>query len=126
MSDEKKDGIVYQGDLRIGNWLYLTKTGLRNGYQFQKQIDAETLYHIATGAIKCKPIPLDERWRSKFLVDNIPFLKFKGNFLYLRNPINGSLIKIKEVKWVHVLQNIYYDLCDKQLEINYDDKINKN
>ena len=69
-----------------------------------------------------KPITLTEEWLIKF-----GFKKYRGNFYgdYILNGykldeqfkffVQGSSVVLRELKYVHQLQNLYYSLTGKEL-----------
>ena len=98
-------------ELRIGNLLQCA--GSDNYFE----VTADDLQIIDTGSSKAKPIPLTEDWLLKFglkkgfvfFIDKEFNLFFRGNFII-------------ELRSVHQLQNLYFGLTGKELELNETDK----
>jgi hypothetical protein len=102
-------------ELRVGNLLY-------NG--FNELIEVKNISHYNTSGFlleTLKPIELTEEWLQKFgfeLYDSVEFRHFyrKNDFDLNQDyqPIDFDCI---EIKYVHQLQNLYFALTGKELEI---------
>jgi len=116
-------------ELRIGN--YVNADLYNNDLILIESICSknEEIFNSTTGEIpltSIKPIPLTEEWLLKFGFDLKKGTKYfhkEFNRLYLdiSNPIykhlgnvNGNL---KEVEYVHQLQNLYFALTNEELTI---------
>lgn len=102
-------------ELRIGNLVnyndeYFTVLSISEDWL---QLDNEYLNsHIAD----LQPIPLTEEWLFRFGYTEKDFSN--GNIIKV---INGGYIittlSNKEIKYVHKLQNLYYELKDNELKL---------
>jgi hypothetical protein len=101
-----------QSELRIGNFY--------SQFGNITQVDWSTLKELEDGPIDqiwCKPIPLTEEWLLKFgfknnrlgLFDCIKVVEDIGFHIYF---IQRHL---KEVQYVHQLQNLYFALVGEEL-----------
>lgn len=50
---------------------------------------------------------------------NIMIYGLEKYFTYINNVESGEMVCSKEVKYLHQLQNIYFDFTGKELEINF-------
>ena len=117
-------------ELRIGNFI-------------TRKSSPDTICHVNWGIIKefdrCEhheyiPIPITEKLikrlgiKLKYLHDTFPYFDFYASpatyriyidggfaFLHYRADKNGWYPNLKKIKYVHQLQNIYYDLKGKEL-----------
>lgn len=115
-------------ELRIGNWYQSVKW--KQPVQLELS-DLVELYHRCDGAEldeeiiaeMFEPIPITEEWLIKF-----GFEKIKNEY-YTINDIISFIIDLKicyilidnkleiEIKYIHQLQNLYFALTGKELEI---------
>jgi hypothetical protein len=122
-------------ELRIGN--YVDLGGGRNLYQIQDEI---------FGSLNLNPIPLTEEWLLKFGFEEIENLHthwksdkgfFLNGYIIFMEKIIGVIIGeksnskfydhsyqyrngigiIKQIQYVHQLQNLYFALTGEELEI---------
>lgn len=121
-------------DCRVGNWLS------KHGEQYQ--ITSATIVGLERGDSEVEPIPLTEEWLLKFgfekreasscvawhigenpithdwLFDLVwldkPELIGAENYPFYRNGYHL-------IKYVHQLQNLFYCLCGKELELTTND-----
>lgn len=107
-------------DLRIGNYVQFTTETIYK---------VDILYDSYNGLEWWKPIPLTEEWLFKFgfvkygkLHDSYklnPFiveLGFLGNNYTFRKIMNkNESVLLKELKYVHQLQNLYFELTGCEL-----------
>jgi len=124
-------------ELRIGNMVkkYFTEYG----YSKICEIDITDFSDILNNVIKVEPIPLSEDWLLKFglkITDNdyeggYDFTEYKGRlweniilqtediFYYFIHIDQDSFYShtIIEIKYVHQLQNLYFDLTNEELTI---------
>jgi len=102
-------------ELRIGNW-FIEKDEV-------KQFDGD-FYHL----LGHDPIPLTEEWLFKFGFERMYFFGAPLNYL-LKEPIcvsthdmviewNKPNFIIKQIQYVHEIQNLYFELTGKELEID--------
>jgi hypothetical protein len=109
-------------EFRIGNWIYIpqTKTNEQIGSIEENGRFTTKNYKSSYSSIEClEPIPLTEEWLLKF--------GFKNNRLGLFDCIKVvedigfhiSFIQrhLKEVQYVHQLQNLYFALTGEELTI---------
>lgn len=105
-------------ELRIGNYV------MQDGEEIHGIVSL-TIHKYSIGQIKLDPIALTEDWLVKFGFNKLPIVFEHGKF-YLYKEQNSNLWRlthsgtnahITTLKYVHELQNIYYDLT--KIEINY-------
>ena len=98
-------------ELRIGNYVYDT-LGKVN------KIDLEAItYIVKEPHNQVKPIPLTEEWLLKFDMELISKITYspKEGLLRLSNGDTKGTLLIPHIKYVHQLQNIYFELTGKEL-----------
>ena len=128
-------------DLRIGNWVLIPTSmdgiiipsfpkkvkgiGIFGGIDFTEPEYPEN--HIVP-AVHCAGIPLTEEWllkfgfkesktffgRNSFEKDGYHLIKNGKYFEFL---VIGSSVILAKIKYVHQLQNLYFALTGKELEI---------
>ena len=104
-------------ELRIGNYVNIEDTILR--------IDLQELYYNSS---IMTPIPLTEEWLlklgfesmySKYIVkagDYYNSIKQDyGKWIYSYDESDAGCYELKEIKYVHELQNLYFAFNDKEL-----------
>lgn len=110
---------IKANELRIGN--YLNKAC---GVGFF-EVTLEDLQHIESGS-KCKPIPLTEEWLLKFGFEEVEsengdyFIKEDFLLKILDTHfvcIYKSAMVSDELKFVHKLQNLHFELENEELTI---------
>jgi len=110
-------------ELRIGNLFDEFDDGILAIEEIKKDSDGFKGYYAVfkNNSIKChtrylKPIPLTEEWLFRFGYTEKDFSN--GNIIKV---INGGYIittlSNKEIKYVHKLQNLYYELKDNELKL---------
>lgn len=119
-------------ELRIGDWYKSVKFG------DAVKCDLSDLYDLCAksdGAYNdppidemFEPIPLTEEWLLKFGFENIGGYLWNcrelGENRFINNPYGITHFEIKghyekkHIQYVHQLQNLYWCLCGKELEIN--------
>ena len=127
-------------ELRIGNWY--------NSVKWQRPVilditDIAELYHRCDGAYDnipvdemIEPIPLTEEWLLKFWfscykknrygqdVYYDPYFRFMiikdgNNWMFFAfNELDGGEWFLRNLEYVHQLQNLYFALTNTELEIN--------
>ena len=126
-------------DLRIGNYVGISrfKDGLDDYEIHQGGLTAQQIFDISQNTLFIDPIPITEQWlidfgfektewdkREYYLRDGYFFCSFK----YFKNGrvdlyFAGEFEKDKTrdtiyLKYVHQLQNLYWCLCGKELELS--------
>lgn len=110
-------------ELRLGNWINLKDKGC---YKIETGHDIDEISDWINDTNYCTPISLTEEWLIKFGFKkksdyeanfyNINSFVIKGGgFFYLC--LGNTNIPLKEIKYVHHLQNLYMDLTGKELTI---------
>jgi hypothetical protein len=119
-------------DLRIGNWVKHNSEWCYRGedvYDFQwNESDWYALGECTLFLENIEPIPLTEEWFLRFEFEKDDFCS-----AYIRYTLNGLVIihdlknniflvdnfknNLVYLKYVHQLQNLYFALTDKELEI---------
>jgi hypothetical protein len=111
-------------ELRIGNWVSSIY-----GMEFQvypmyfKQMPTDEKHNLILS--NWKPIPLTEEWLLKFGFERMKFFGTNINYL-LKEPIcistsdmvvewNKPNFIIKQIKYIHEIQNIYFALTGEEL-----------
>lgn len=112
-------------ELRIGNWF---KEDILE--QTYAQITAEQILDFYEDPLDdfYKPIPLTEEWLLKFgfisMYSNYTikagdyYNSIKqdcGKWIYSYDESDAGCYELKEIKYVHQLQNLYFALNDKEL-----------
>lgn len=116
-------------ELRVGNYIYVSNpaSGI---LEVRKQSVERCNYHHITDLCRnnkdwvYKPIPLTEKWLLKFGFEWKNHAMRLSNF-YIRKQIGGFMLYISNethniainIKYVHQLQNLYFALTGKELEI---------
>ena len=109
---------IKASELRLGNWIYNNN----NEYQVTPYV-IEELWASVRGWVQ--PIPLTEKWLLRFgfkKSDNYGndeyrldgYSYFRGSFYIAECDECGESV---EVNFVHELQNLYFALTKKELEI---------
>jgi len=98
-------------ELRIGNWV-------SNGDRYYK-ITAAAILHLTQGDLDCYPIPINAEWLLKF-----GFEKALNGWWcpdevvsYKEGYAGFGTNTYTQIKHVHQLQNLYFALTGKELEI---------
>jgi len=123
-------------DLRIGNLLHTLEDKLTSVTEIITAKDLETIYFWCYNynESQCKPIELTEEWLIKFglvslcVTNEVKWLfTFGGDFdcyfnVFGRNEISieqysEGCLELEHIKYVHQLQNLYFALTGKELEI---------
>ena len=104
-------------ELRIGNYVNIEDTILR--------IDLQELYYNSS---LMNPIPLTEEWLLKFGFESMysnyiikagdyynSIKQDCGKWIYSYDESDAGCYELKEIKYVHQLQNLYFALNDKEL-----------
>ena len=104
-------------ELRIGNWVEY------KGSKSTLQIEHSEITEIYFGATNYIPIPLTEEWLLNFgfKFEKEGYKKFRFRVV---EPVNyvgylfceGSRI-LREIRYVHQLQNLYFSLTGEELKI---------
>ena len=133
--------MINAAELRIGNWFY--SKGLNFVCQISEirqetvSICGKTLKNeLASGLSYSSfdPIPLTEEWLIRFGFEKADWLNSMGiseDICYTNGKISLKiknkvfmvllgLFKYKEIQYVHRLQNIYFELEDKELTLIVD------
>jgi hypothetical protein len=114
-------------ELRIGNWF--KEDTLEPKYA---QITAEQILDLYDDPLDdfYQPIPLTEKWLLKFGFENLfgenyvvqnkdghynSIKKDDGEWCYNNDISDASCYFVKEVKYIHQLQNLYYALNEEEL-----------
>ena len=104
-------------ELRIGNFLYNDKVVVK--------IDARSIFDIwdDKGLKKYEPIPITEQWILKFGFEKDISITTRniycnGGFAIIQT-ISGNNYFYEgiELKFVHLLQNLYFAITQKELEL---------
>lgn len=109
-------------ELRIGNLIFqsgqiTTIENISRSINDWERVNNKRLFD-------CTPIPLTEEWLLKFGFKRFPWGLVVGNLLFKDNLKcteltfevgNGFRV---EIKYVHQLQNLYFCLCGKELELS--------
>lgn len=121
-------------DLRIGNLVNVlgetrvVKSIDRFGISYDNSQELERL--MTFNADKIKPIPLTEEWLVKLGFEKKNIYGKHNKFFYIRNKLyfceydfysfvySNNSLEIKEPKYVHQLQNLYFVLTGEELTIN--------
>ncbi|NRA78915.1 MAG: hypothetical protein HRU18_11955 [Pseudoalteromonas sp.] len=120
--------MIKSQELRIGN--FLLNSG--NGQEFRLDFQVLEMIHRKRGWFTgIKRIPLTQDWLFKFGFEyvtmgifNMPnttfsVIKWSGeNCYYESNDKKGSLKQRVELEHVHQLQNLYFALTGKELELS--------
>jgi len=113
-------------DLRIGNWVYL-KLDEYNiellEFEFESGWNMEYIH----------PIPITEEWLLKFgfyyqssdknyvvkskQENNNSIKKIDGDWCYNNDYSDASCYFVRELRYIHELQNLYYALNEEELTI---------
>ncbi len=104
-------------ELRIGNYVNIEDTILR--------IDLQELYYNSS---IMTPIPLTEEWLLKLGFESMysnyivkagdyynSIKQDCGKWIYSYDESDAGCYELKEIKYVHELQNLYFALNDKEL-----------
>lgn len=104
-------------ELRIGNYVNIEDTILR--------VDLQELYYNSS---LMNPIPLTEEWLLKFGFESMysnyiikagdyynSIKQDCGKWIYSYDESDAGCYELKEIKYVHQLQNLYFALNDKEL-----------
>lgn len=118
-------------ELRIGDWYLSTKfqvpviCEMGDFYEIYARADGSAEYTVDD---IFEPIPLTEEWLLKFGFENIGGYLWNcrelGENRFINNPYGITHFEIKghyekkHIQYVHQLQNLYWCLCGKELEIN--------
>lgn len=106
-------------ELRIGNWV--------NNNEEDYQITSATIAQLERGDSTAKPILLTEEWLVKFgaeKVNQIDWVLKIGSVVFCFRFYKewyssiGSIYLSDRIQYVHQVQNLYYCLCGKELQIN--------
>jgi hypothetical protein len=132
---------ITANELRIGSWIYIpqTKTNEQIGVIEENGRFTTKDYKSSYSSIEClEPIPLTEEWLLKF-----GFMEFKGGIsldneeftlTYTHKNTDKTIllevtredewgrhqytcIVLNHIKYVHQLQNLYFALTGKELEM---------
>jgi hypothetical protein len=112
-------------ELRLGNWVNNVHTG--EPYQINIEKMIRLLEHFKENVVYVKPIPLTEEWLLKFGFEtqltslNFGFIVFELNAVAISLDKDGFYFMHNEeyqnIYYVHQLQNLYFALTNKELEI---------
>lgn len=136
--------MIYVNELRIGNLVKIKTSNDANYYPIYA-IDGMGLKVVLGGVRQCegwkeekllKPISLTEKlllrcgmnecnddaivryvYRDDKFKMNIIILGLKRYIVHINNLESGEQICGKEIQYLHQLQNIYFDLIGKELEV---------
>ena len=114
-------------ELRVGNYINLTKDNFKTTKVYQ--LDAFDIYKLQENeCADIKPIPITEEWLIR-----LGLSEYYGSSYYLkinrdklkwcrRTPKGGKGIRFKcpkypHIAYVHQLQNLYFALTGKELEL---------
>lgn len=114
-------------ELRIGNFVQ-TKT---SEYSYKVKALGEIMVDLSGTSViyeHCVPIPLTEEWLKTFGFSDIGILKIRNEMIIdcvidLNNKSSVFIdiamrpIILEHIKYVHQLQNLYFALTGKELEI---------
>jgi len=95
-------------ELRIGSIILLDG--------IEKQIDGQDLIDILRFEYSIEPIPLTEELWKKISEDDF-ILSDKSGFVIFKNGYAYQFI-YSDYPYLHQLQNLYFCLCGKELELN--------
>ena len=127
--------MIKVNDLRIGNWLYYTHTAKHPMQVIGVRNDWVSLDFAESREDEVNPIPLTEKLLKRLRFKNLGeestrdtrILVFKKNEFYigldngfwLLNHSNNSYytFALRRLKYVHELQNAYYAMTGKELNI---------
>lgn len=126
--------MIIKESLRIGNWILASGSLTKGAIHRVTSIDANMVYcnNVALSYGNITGIPLSEDWLKKcgFTFDKnagSEYLAYNGLRLSLKFyrwiPAEGYLqldspLGSTEIRFVHELQNYFFGLCGKDLEIN--------
>jgi hypothetical protein len=109
--------MMNEEELRIGNYVNIEDTILR--------IDLQELYYNSS---IMTPIPLTEEWLLKLGFESMysnyivkagdyynSIKQDCGKWIYSYDESDAGCYELKEIKYVHELQNLYFALNDKEL-----------
>ena len=111
-------------ELRLGNYVNLTKNNFKT-VDICK-LDVLNIYKIIKNKyLDVKAIPLTEEWlinfgfKKSFFSDSYFkdefFLNKDYNGKWTFNLLEGIGICLKDIKYIHQLQNLYFELTNKEL-----------
>lgn len=114
-------------ELRIGNWVLFGE----KGEPFK--VESDDISKTAYGSFDYYPIPLTEEWLVKFgascdvvsgesvyyltIVDSKFYFVFSDDEYYLVDSNGKMLISFGSEYAVHQLQNLYFSLTGKEIEL---------
>ncbi len=106
-------------ELRIGNWVKHNVSG--NFFQFTSYNFNDLCIVLSSNPPKdlIEPIPLTDEWLVKFGFDK-RFDVYQNHLLLFNSELKNwswSGIYIREIKYVHELQNLYFILTGEELEL---------
>ena len=118
-------------ELRIGNYVNEKHYGLRRVVCIDNREGYDNVYRDAYGDATggfIRPIPLTEEWLLKFGLLNLNDYSFDGGCLYIdllnkcigvagEEAVTCGMIYYAKCEYVHQLQNLYFALTGKELEI---------
>ena len=112
-------------DLRIGNYF------IRNN--IVSQVHPCIIEDVFNGKTTIKPIPITEEWLLKFgfyyqssdknyvvkskQENNNSIKKIDGDWCYNNDYSDASCYFVRELRYIHELQNLYYALNEEELTI---------
>lgn len=119
-------------DLRLGNLVYKGELFPVEVVEVITELSIETDRHNLCDIKKFRPIPITEEYllklgfeynelyanyQIKIIDGNINSLTLfgDGEWNYCNDSLNASCHFIKEVKYIHQLQNLYYSLTNTEL-----------
>ena len=121
-------------ELRIGNLTLICKPEFENKKEYiQSKMTSDYIDYFDKNSLLVKPIPLTEEWLLKFGLKKsekelvLEFADYSNAYLWFNNK-SGQLRLVTEqgkylthdnLKHVHQLQNLYFALTGKELEIKF-------
>lgn len=116
--------MIAANELRIGNWLQFTDSPHQGNLKIDSKVIAQDELSHKEFNWFFAPIPLTEQWLLKFGFEKdisitTRNIYCKGSFAIIQT-ISGNnyFYEGTELKFVHSLQNLYFALTQKELEIN--------
>ena len=110
-------------ELRLGNWVNFKFSDISNEVMICHNDLRNFEMNIKMGGFNdiYQPIPLTEEWLLRFAFDNLGDYGFGIGEFHIINrvgkwgfPINDKIVFIN---YVHQLQNLYFSLTQKELQI---------
>ena len=123
--------MIKANELRVGN---LIQSSWKNE---PHKVTSDTIYEVEDFPKAYSPIPLTEQWLLDFGFDKHPNPNGTRSWCYYKdrerwviqsmldlNSFSFGITPLKpELNFVHQLQNLFYTLCGKELELKSEEEI---